>query len=92
MNLSDYSCGEGGSGTIACPVLAKVAASAGCSPGTLYMIAKGHKKASAKLAVRIQQATASQVSVHDLRPDVFGPPPANPAGDVADAASRQEAA
>ncbi|WP_372382155.1 YdaS family helix-turn-helix protein [Xanthomonas sp. NCPPB 1068] len=35
---------------------------------------------------------ATGVSRHDLRPDVFGPPPASPAGEVADAASRQEAA
>ncbi|WP_080951700.1 transcriptional regulator [Xanthomonas citri] len=30
--------------------------------------------------------TATGVSRHDLRPDVFGPAPANPAGEVADAA------
>jgi DNA-binding transcriptional regulator YdaS (Cro superfamily) len=86
MNLSDYSCGEGGSGTIACPVLAKVAAAAGCSPATLYMIAKGHKSASAKLAARIQQATGLAVTVHDLRPDVFGPPPSQAEEGVANAA------
>ncbi|MFB8927102.1 transcriptional regulator [Xanthomonas arboricola pv. juglandis] len=30
--------------------------------------------------------TATGVSRHDLRPDVFGPSPANPTGEVADAA------
>ncbi|PPU32198.1 YdaS family helix-turn-helix protein [Xanthomonas sp. CFBP 7912] len=35
---------------------------------------------------------ATGISRYDLRPDVFGPAPANPAGEVADAASRQEAA
>lgn len=30
--------------------------------------------------------TATGVSRHELRPDVFGPPPANPEGEVANAA------
>lgn len=76
MNLSDHIVEQGGTATLNCPVLAAVARRAECSPGTLYMIAKGHKDASAKLANRIEQATRGAVSRHDLRPDVFGPAPA----------------
>lgn len=74
MKLIDFATSQGGTGKIGCPVLAMVANDAECSAATLYMIALGHKSASAKLSVRIARATAGEVSVHDLRPDVFGPP------------------
>lgn len=74
MNLPDYIAKQPGStGTIHCPVIAAVARKADCSPGTLYMIAKGHKRASAKLANRIEQATDGEVRREQIRPDVFGP-------------------
>jgi DNA-binding transcriptional regulator YdaS (Cro superfamily) len=75
MNLSDYIVTQGGTATLGCAVLAAIAVKAECSAGTLYMIAKGHKTASAKLANRIEQATGGAVTRHDLRPDVFGPAP-----------------
>lgn len=39
------------------------------------MIATGHKRPGAMLARRISSATQEQVTVHDLRPDIFGPSP-----------------
>lgn len=41
-------------------------------------------KVPAEHVLAIEAATG--VSRHDLRPDVFGPAPTNPAGEVADAA------
>ncbi|HEY4529354.1 MAG TPA: hypothetical protein VIG97_03345 [Luteimonas sp.] len=73
MNLLDYALEQGGTGKIGCPVLARIATGAACSPATLYMISLGHKQASAKLAVAISKETGGQVSGHDLRPDIFGP-------------------
>jgi DNA-binding transcriptional regulator YdaS (Cro superfamily) len=72
MDLTDYISKKGGTATLGCPVVAEIAAKADCSPGTLYMIAKGHKSASAKLASRIEAATDGQVPRGGLRPDVFG--------------------
>ncbi|PPU41854.1 YdaS family helix-turn-helix protein [Xanthomonas arboricola] len=46
-------------------------------------INRGHA-VPAEFVMKIEAATG--VSRHDLRPDVFGPHPANPAGEVADAA------
>lgn len=73
MKLIELALSKGGTGKIGCPVFASVAGKAGCSSATLYMIALGHKLASAKLAARIATATEGQVARHDLRPDVFGP-------------------
>lgn len=75
MNLTEHIKTEGGTGTATCPVVAAIAGRAGCSPGTLYMIVRGHKKPSGVLARSISDATDGVVSVHELRPDVFGPPP-----------------
>jgi DNA-binding transcriptional regulator YdaS (Cro superfamily) len=79
MNLQTYCEKNGGTALRGCPVLDRVAAAAGCSAATLYMIAKGHKNASAILAGRIEQATEGEVTRYDLRPDVFGGPPTKPA-------------
>ncbi|WP_226426564.1 YdaS family helix-turn-helix protein [Xanthomonas sp. MWU16-30325] len=46
-------------------------------------INRGHS-VPAEFVIKIEAATG--VSRHDLRPDVFGPAPANPDGEVADAA------
>lgn len=73
MNLLDYTLEHGGTGKIGCPVLARIATGAACSPATLYMISLGHKQASAKLAVAISRETDGKVSGHDLRPDIFSP-------------------
>lgn len=71
MNLTDYAISKGGTAKIGCPVLASTASSAKCSAATLYMIARGHKAVSARLAVRIADATANLVAAADLRPDLF---------------------
>lgn len=76
MNLTEYIVSQGGTATARCPVLAGIAAKADCSPGTLYMIAGGHKSPSAKLAVRISDACGGAVSKESLRPDIFGAPQA----------------
>lgn len=75
MNLTDYATANGGTAKIGCPVFAEIAKKAGCSPAVIYMIALGHKQPSAKLATRLELATGGGVRRHDLRPDVFGPPP-----------------
>lgn len=77
MNLSDHVKQMGGAGTIGCPVLAELAQKAECSAATLYMIARGHKTPGAKLARRIADATSGAVTLHELRSDVFPPPPAD---------------
>jgi DNA-binding transcriptional regulator YdaS (Cro superfamily) len=74
MDLTAYALEKGGTGTLLCPVLAQVAKDAGCSVGTLYMIAKGHKTAGPKLALSVEEATEQRVSRRDLRPDLFGEP------------------
>jgi len=51
-------------------VLTELAEKVKCSPGTLYMIFRGHKQAGHQLVHRIEAATG--VSRHDLRPDIFG--------------------
>lgn len=75
MDLITYATKNGGTAKIRCPVLAKVAKCAKCSPATLYMIALGHKQASPQLAGRVEGATDGAVTRRDLRPDVFGPAP-----------------
>ncbi len=54
---------------------ANVAAAAGTTVAYLTQLAGGHRKASHKLARRLQEATGGAVTVHDLRPDIFGPAP-----------------
>lgn len=76
MNLTNYAVSKGGTGTLKCPVLDSVAKKAGCSAGTLYQIALGNKQPSAKLANEIHRATRGRVPRGELRPDVFGAPPA----------------
>jgi len=47
----------------------------GTKPVYLGQIARGHRKASYMLAKGIQRATKGAVTVHDLRPDIYGPYP-----------------
>jgi DNA-binding transcriptional regulator YdaS (Cro superfamily) len=75
MNLQTYCEANGGTAKRGCPVLAKVAARAGRSAETLYMIATGNKKAGPLMAKEIETATDGAVTRHDLRPDVFDEPP-----------------
>lgn len=74
MDLRTYAEQHGGTGRRSCPVLARVAGDAGCSAGTLYMVATGHKQLGCKLARRVAEATGCEVTMNDLRPDVFDPP------------------
>ena len=53
-----------------------VAAEAGTKPVYLRQIAYGHRKPSHGLSKAIERASAGAVTVHDLRPDIFGPAPA----------------
>lgn len=78
MNLQTYCLQNGGTAIRGCPVLERIAASAKkCSPETLYMIAKGHKRPGPKMAGRIEAATDGAVTRYELRPDVFGALPAD---------------
>lgn len=69
MNLPDFISSQGGAGTIGCPVLADIARLAGCKSSTLYMISRGHKQPSWKLAASISRATGGAVALRDLRSD-----------------------
>jgi DNA-binding transcriptional regulator YdaS (Cro superfamily) len=57
----------------------QLATAVGSDAGYLWQIATGWKgrKAGVDLAKKIEQATAGQVTRHDLRPDVFGVAPAS---------------
>lgn len=83
MNLRDHIKAIGGTATLNCPVLGQIATAANCGSGTLYMIMLGHKRPSAVLATRIANATSGNVTCGDLRPDVFGAPPAAPTSEAA---------
>lgn len=76
MDLRTYAEQNGGTGKRGCPVLARIAADIKCSPETLYMISVGHKSPSGPLSRLISESTHGDVSGHDLRPDIFGPAPA----------------
>jgi hypothetical protein len=75
MDLQTYCEKNGGTARRGCPVLAKLAADIQCSAETLYMVARGHKRAGSVLTHRIAIATGEQVSRQGLRPDVFGAEP-----------------
>jgi len=49
----------------------RLAAGVGNSPEYLRLVAYGHRRASADLAVRLEKATAGGVKRADLRPDIF---------------------
>lgn len=48
------------------------------SPGYLQLVAGGFRRASPALANVIANKTDGKVTPHELRPDIFGPPPAQP--------------
>jgi DNA-binding transcriptional regulator YdaS (Cro superfamily) len=74
MDLHTYITQSGGVGTLACPVVARIAKKAGCSPGTLYQVSRKLRKPSWRLAEKISAATKGDVSKADLRADIFGTP------------------
>ncbi len=79
MDIITYVTEVGGTGKRDCKVIQKIAKRAECSPGTLYMICRGHKQAGPLLAVAIEDATKGAVTRNELRPDIFGPGPSNAA-------------
>lgn len=53
-----------------------VANEAGTSVAYLWQLAGGHRKASLEMAKRLQDATAGNLTIEGLRPDIFGDPDA----------------
>jgi DNA-binding transcriptional regulator YdaS (Cro superfamily) len=51
-----------------------LAAQIGISPAFLYQIATGRRPAPATLCRDIEKSTDGKVTLHELRPDIFGPP------------------
>lgn len=50
----------------------EVAAAANTTVGHLWQLAGGHRKASAELAERLQDASEGQITIAGLRPDLVG--------------------
>jgi DNA-binding transcriptional regulator YdaS (Cro superfamily) len=77
MNLSTYIADM--------EVRQRLADQCGTTPAYLWQIATGwrSRKASFDLAKKIEAATDGAVTRYELRPDVFGEPPAKRAGEVA---------
>lgn len=51
----------------------RIADEAMTKPVWLYHIAKGYRRASPEMALRIERATSGAVTRADLRPDLFEP-------------------
>ncbi len=74
MDIKTYVLSQkGGTCVRGCPILARIAKRATCSADTLYMIALGHKRASAAFAIRLEHATRGAIRREDLRPDLYAP-------------------
>lgn len=86
MKLIEFCTSQGGKGTPNCAVLRRMAARVGTTVRTLYMVARGHKLAGARLCARLEAYTDGAVRREDLRPDIFRgaqlPSPRPPAGYV----------
>ena len=50
----------------------------GISPQFLVQIEHGTRPTPVKAALAVQRVTNGAVTVHDLRPDIFGPAPGSP--------------
>lgn len=48
-----------------------LAAKADCAYVYLYQIRSGHRKASPGMARRIAEASAGNLTLHDIRPDIW---------------------
>lgn len=48
----------------------RVAKNAGTTVGHLWQLAGGHRKASAELAERLQDASSGEITIAGLRPDL----------------------
>lgn len=63
---------------------AKLAEAMGCSQQQIaYLLNKETRKISAEMAKAVDEATGGTVSRHELRPDIFGPAPAQEASEAA---------
>lgn len=51
----------------------------GMTPQFLTQIERGKRPVPPRFAIAIERATGGVVSVHDLRPDIFGPAPSEAA-------------
>jgi hypothetical protein len=71
MDLMNYCTTQGGTAKRDCPVLARLAADSGYSPGTLYMVAQGHKSAGPRLVRSLSELTAGVIEPSAMRPDYF---------------------
>lgn len=78
MNLLTYCTTHGGTGKRGCPVLAHLATDSGYSAGTLYMVARGHKRAGPRLVRRLAEVTAGTIEPSALRADYFPRPGPTP--------------
>ncbi|MGE0232695.1 MAG: transcriptional regulator [Flavobacteriaceae bacterium] len=58
---------------------AKLAQAAGCSQQYISWLLNEAGQISAEKAIAFERATEGTVSRHDLRPDIFGPAPAEAA-------------
>ena len=56
----------------------RLAGAIGVSPSYLYQMSMGIRPVRPTLARAIVHATNNEVTVHDLRPDIFGPAPGVP--------------
>ena len=70
MNIIDYCKNKGGTGTPSCVQLAKLADKSACSALNLYQIALGHKRASWRLARRIESASRGKIPAEQFQPPV----------------------
>lgn len=68
MKLADYlrTLDDAGRATLAAQVSRRG------SVGYLYQLAGGHRRASADMAIRLEQATTGQVPRWEMRPDLWG--------------------
>jgi hypothetical protein len=59
----------------------------GLSKHTACRLVKGNQKTSPKRALMIERKTKGEITVHDLRPDIFGRRPKLPTTPVAETAT-----
>jgi DNA-binding transcriptional regulator YdaS (Cro superfamily) len=65
--------------------------SIGVAPTFLYQMATGRRQVPGTLCADIEGASLGAVTVHDLRPDIFGPAPGIPPEPPAAEAKEQAA-
>lgn len=58
-----------------CGGVAELARRIGRAPAFVYQMRSGVRPVPPTLVLTIEAATGGEVTRHDLRPDIFGPPP-----------------